>query len=84
MCSSAMVNWCLRAGPAYRSGGAVVDDSGIFHMRLDEGRGLAGLDTALDFVRRHHGTHGGLVNGLLAPASKPAPPPTRTHHGRGG
>ncbi|CAN7349793.1 amidohydrolase family protein [Devosia sp. LjRoot3] len=54
-------------GPAYRCGGAVVDDSGIFHMRFDEGRGLAGLDAALDFVRRHHGSHGGLINGLLAP-----------------
>lgn len=54
-------------GPAYRSGGAIVDSTGIFHMQFDEGRGLAGLDTALDFIRRHHGTHGGLINGLLAP-----------------
>lgn len=54
-------------GPAYRSGGTVVDDLGGFHMRFDEPRGLAGLSDAAAFIRRHQGTHGGLINGLLAP-----------------
>jgi len=54
-------------GPAYRSGGSVVDDEGVFHLRFDEARGLQGLDDAVDFIRRRHGDHGGLINGLLAP-----------------
>lgn len=54
-------------GPAYRSGGAVVDDSGNFHMRFDEERGQAGLESAVDFIRRRQGDHEGLINGLLAP-----------------
>ncbi|MDT1060776.1 chlorohydrolase family protein [Paracoccus sp. CPCC 101403] len=54
-------------GPAYRSGGTVVDDVGQFHMRFDEARGFAGLAGAADFIRRRAGDAGGLINGLLAP-----------------
>lgn len=54
-------------GPAYRSGGTVVDGAGRFHMRFDEARGFAGLDAATDFIRRRAGDAGGLINGLLAP-----------------
>ena len=54
-------------GPAYRSGGAIVDAAGAFHMRFDEGRGLAGLDTAIDFIRRHHGSRTEMRGSLMSP-----------------
>ncbi|MFG6083619.1 chlorohydrolase family protein [Paracoccus litorisediminis] len=54
-------------GPAYRSGGTVVDRDGAFHMRFNETRGFAGLAVARDFIRRRAGDGGGLVQGLLAP-----------------
>ncbi len=54
-------------GPAYRSGGAVVDDAGQFHIRFDEARGFAGLADARDFISRRAGDGAGLINGLLAP-----------------
>ena len=51
-------------GPAYRSGGTVVDEAGAFHPQFDEARGLQGLADAVAFIRRRSG---GLIQGLLAP-----------------
>lgn len=53
--------------PAYRSGGAVVDQQGIIDLYFDEPRGFQGLETACDFIRRRAGDGSGLINGLLAP-----------------
>jgi cytosine/adenosine deaminase-related metal-dependent hydrolase len=54
-------------GPAYRSGGMVCTAPGVLEPRFDEGRGLAGLDDAIRFIRAQAGRHGGLVQGMLAP-----------------
>ena len=54
-------------GPAYRSGGMVLDGPGQMVPVFDEERGFRGLDDAIAFVRDHDGRHGGLVRGLLAP-----------------
>lgn len=52
-------------GPAYRSGGMVVDDAGRMSAQFDEARGLEGLETAREFATQWHGR--GLVSALLAP-----------------
>ena len=54
-------------GPAYRSGGLVVEDDGGIAPLFDEARGLAGLDDAIRFCRDWEGRHGGLVRTMLAP-----------------
>lgn len=54
-------------GPAYRTGGVVLDEAGAMHPVFDEARGMAGLAAAADFAGRVQGSHGGLVSGLLAP-----------------
>lgn len=54
-------------GPAYRSGGMVLDGPGQMVPVFDEERGFRGLEDAIAFVRDHDGRHGGLVRGLLAP-----------------
>jgi cytosine/adenosine deaminase-related metal-dependent hydrolase len=54
-------------GPAYRSGGLVVEDDGRIVPAFDEARGLRGLDDAIAFCRAHDGTQGGLVRAMLAP-----------------
>lgn len=54
-------------GPAYRSGGMVVDAAGRLEPIFDEERGLDGLDAALSFSAAHEGTRGDLVRTLLAP-----------------
>lgn len=54
-------------GPAYRSGGLVVEDDGTIVPVFDEARGLAGLETAIRFCRDWEGRHGGLVRTMLAP-----------------
>ena len=54
-------------GPAYRTGGMVLNGPGDMVAEFDEPRGLAGLDAALRFAAAHDGSHGGLVRGLLAP-----------------
>ncbi|MBN9244343.1 MAG: amidohydrolase family protein [Mesorhizobium sp.] len=53
--------------PAYRSGGMVLEGPGRMEPVFDEERGLGGLADAIAFIERRHGSHGGLVNGLLAP-----------------
>jgi cytosine/adenosine deaminase-related metal-dependent hydrolase len=54
-------------GPAYRSGGMVVDPAGRLQPILDEERGLAGLRDALSFCDAHEASRGDLVRTLLAP-----------------
>ncbi|CZT36975.1 amidohydrolase family protein [Rhizobium sp. 9140] len=54
-------------GPAYRTGGVILNEAGTMQPFLDEPRGLAGLADAADFVERIHGTAGGLISGLFAP-----------------
>ncbi len=54
-------------GPAYRSGGQVVEADGTIGTVFDEPRGFQGLDDATAFCRRHEGTAGGLVRTMLAP-----------------
>src|SRR5690606_7376542 len=54
-------------GPAYRSGGMVVDQQGNLSPIFDEGRGLAGLEAALAFSDANENSRGGLVRTLLAP-----------------
>ncbi|AGB75421.1 MULTISPECIES: amidohydrolase family protein [Rhizobium] len=54
-------------GPAFRSGGVILDEAGVMQPIFDEERGLAELVEAASFARRVHGTAGGLISGLLAP-----------------
>jgi cytosine/adenosine deaminase-related metal-dependent hydrolase len=54
-------------GPAYRSGGMVVDGEGRVHPVFDEARGLDGLRAALAFSERNEDTRDGLIRTLLAP-----------------
>ena len=53
--------------PAYRSGGMVLHGPGDMRPQFDEARGLAGLQDAVDYIRRQAGRYEGLVQGLLAP-----------------
>lgn len=54
-------------GPAYRSGGVVLDADGAMHPVFDEARGMAELQAAAAFAERIHGSAGGLVSGMFAP-----------------
>ncbi|NTJ34066.1 amidohydrolase family protein [Agrobacterium rhizogenes] len=54
-------------GPAYRSGGVVLDEAGTMQTVFDEARGLAELAKATDFARRIHGHADGLISGMFAP-----------------
>jgi len=54
-------------GPAYRTGNLVVEADGRIAAHYDEARGLAELDAAIAFCRRHEDTAGGLVRTMLAP-----------------
>lgn len=54
-------------GPAYRSGNQVVDADGTIGAYFDEARGLAGLDSAIEYCRTHEGRHRDLVRTMLAP-----------------
>ncbi len=54
-------------GPAYRTGGQVVEADGTIGTVYDEARGLADLDAAIAFCRAHEDTAGGLVRTMLAP-----------------
>ena len=52
-------------GPAYRSGGMVVEADGRMVAEFDEARGLNGLEEAIAFAGRWQGD--GLVSPMLAP-----------------
>jgi cytosine/adenosine deaminase-related metal-dependent hydrolase len=54
-------------GPAYRTGGQVVEADDTIGTVFDEPRGLRGLDDAIAFCHRHEDTAGGLVRTMLAP-----------------
>lgn len=54
-------------GPAYRTGNQLVEADGSIVTHYDEARGLAELDAAINFARRHDGTAGGLVRAMFAP-----------------
>lgn len=54
-------------GPAYRSGGMVVNAQGEMFPTFDEERGMQGLAQAVRFIEEHEGQYGGLVRTLLAP-----------------
>jgi cytosine/adenosine deaminase-related metal-dependent hydrolase len=54
-------------GPAYRSGGLVVEDDERIVPEFDEARGLRGLEDAIAFCRAYEGTQQGLVRTMLAP-----------------
>lgn len=54
-------------GPAYRSGGVILDATGAMQPVFDEERGLAELADAAALVRRIHGAAGGLISGMFAP-----------------
>ena len=59
----------LRAylSPAYKSYDYRVGERGELIYDLDEEAGLSALDRAVDFVRRHRGSHGGRIQGMLFP-----------------
>ncbi|HEV7260458.1 MAG TPA: amidohydrolase family protein [Bosea sp. (in: a-proteobacteria)] len=54
-------------GPAYRTGNQLVEADGRIVTHYDEARGLAELDAAIDFAKRHDGAAGGLIRGMFAP-----------------
>jgi cytosine/adenosine deaminase-related metal-dependent hydrolase len=54
-------------GPAYRSGGMVVDADGALRPIFDDARGMQGLRAALAFCDRHEGGRGDLIRTMLAP-----------------
>ncbi|UFN46944.1 amidohydrolase family protein [Roseomonas sp. OT10] len=54
-------------GPAYRSGGQVVEADGRIVADFDAPRGLRGLEEAIAFCRANEGRAGGLVRTMLAP-----------------
>ena len=54
-------------GPAYRSGGLVVEDDERIVPVFDEARGLRGLEEAIAFCHAYEGTQEGLVRTMLAP-----------------
>ena len=54
-------------GPAYRSGGLVVEDDERIVPEFDEARGLRGLEEAIAFCHAYEGTQQGLVRTMLAP-----------------
>lgn len=53
--------------PAYRAGGMVLEAPGRMVPVFDEERGFKGLQDAIAFIEAHHGRHGDLVRGMLAP-----------------
>ena len=54
-------------GPAYRTGGQVVNKSGAIRAIYDESRGLAGLEDAAAFAARIDGRAQGRIRAMFAP-----------------
>ena len=54
-------------GPAYRTGGVILDEAGVMQPVFDEARGLQELSDAAAFAKRVHGTGNGLISGMFAP-----------------
>ena len=59
----------LRAyvSPAYKSAEYVVDAAGRLSYEEHEAEGVAGLERAKEFIRKHAGTHDGRIQGMLFP-----------------
>jgi 5-methylthioadenosine/S-adenosylhomocysteine deaminase len=59
----------LRAyvSPAYKSAEYVVDAAGRLSYEEHEAEGVAGLERAKEFIRKHAGAHGGRIQGMLFP-----------------
>ena len=54
-------------GPAYRTGGVILDEAGAMQPVFDEARGLEELAEAAAFAKRMHGSANGLISGMFAP-----------------
>lgn len=54
-------------GPSYQSGIRVVSPDGEISVKFREDEGRAGLERAVEFIRRYDGAYNGLVRGMLAP-----------------
>jgi cytosine/adenosine deaminase-related metal-dependent hydrolase len=52
-------------GPGFAAGSYYYDRDGVLHWDLDEQRGLAALEAARAFVRRHDGSYDGRIRGSL-------------------
>lgn len=65
--SAAEVGIRAYLGPCYMTGVSLIREDGSFGVHWDEERGLKGLETARDYVRKFDGGHDGLVRGMLAP-----------------
>ncbi|KKC32801.1 chlorohydrolase family protein [Devosia psychrophila] len=59
----------LVLGPSFRSAVNVIDADGALTQIEDEARGLAGLDDAISFIRRHQSSADSLISGLLVPST---------------
>ena len=59
----------LRAylSPAYKSAEYVVDAGGRLSYEEHEAEGVAGLERAKEFIRKHAGAHDGRIQGMLFP-----------------
>jgi cytosine/adenosine deaminase-related metal-dependent hydrolase len=59
----------LRAymSPAYKSASYCLTAEGQLYYEWDEAAGLAGLERAKAFIRKHAGAHGGRLQGMLYP-----------------
>ncbi len=59
----------LRAyvSPAYKSAEYVVDAAGRLFYEEHEAEGVAGLERAKEFIRKHAGAHDGRIQGMLFP-----------------
>ncbi|MGD2142581.1 MAG: chlorohydrolase family protein [Candidatus Bathyarchaeota archaeon] len=54
--------------PGYKSASWVFDEDGRFGYEWDEEKGWNGLERAIDFIEKHHGSSEGRVRGMLFPA----------------
>lgn len=69
----ALKDQCLRLGvrgflgPGYDSGRWVGDEAGRLKRVVDEDNGVREFNAALRWIEIHHGSGGGLINGILVP-----------------
>jgi 5-methylthioadenosine/S-adenosylhomocysteine deaminase len=58
----------LYMGPSFRSGRWFTDDGKTVQYAWDEGAGEKGLQQAIAFIEKHHGSYGDRIRGILSPA----------------
>ena len=58
----------LYIGPSFRSGRWFTDDGKTVHYDWDEAAGERGLQQAIAFIEKHHGSYGDRIRGILSPA----------------